>query len=133
MAVVPLISDQQASGKVADIYADIRATRGTDFINNFWRALACDPDLLESTWNEIKSVMSESGALDPLVKEMIYIGVSAANGCSYCVHSHTASARAKGMSDDMHAELLSVIGLAGKTNQLAESLQVPTDQEFEID
>ena len=133
MAVVPLISDQQASGKVADIYADIRATRGTDFINNFWRALACDPDLLESTWNEIKSVMSASGALDPLVKEMIYIGVSAANGCSYCVHSHTASARAKGMSDDMHAELLSVIGLAGKTNQLAESLQVPTDQEFEID
>lgn len=133
MAVVPLISDQQASGKVADIYADIRATRGTDFINNFWRALACDPDLLESTWNEIKSVMSASGALDPLVKEMIYIGVSAANGCSYCVHSHTASARAKGMSDDMHAELLSVIALAGKTNQLAESLQVPTDQEFEID
>ena len=133
MAVVPLISDQQASGKVADIYADIRATRGTDFINNFWRALACDPDLLESTWNEIKSVMSASGALDPLVKEMIYIGVSAANGCSYCVHSHTASARAKGMSDAMHAELLSVIGLAGKTNQLAESLQVPTDQEFEID
>ena len=133
MAVVPLISDQQASGKVADIYADIRATRGTDFINNFWRALACDPDLLESTWNEIKSVMSASGALDPLVKEMIYIGISAANGCSYCVHSHTASARAKGMSDDMHAELLSVIGLAGKTNQLAESLQVPTDQEFEID
>ena len=133
MAVVPLISDQQASGKVADIYADIRATRGTDFINNFWRALACDPDLFESTWNEIKSVMSASGALDPLVKEMIYIGVSAANGCSYCVHSHTASARAKGMSDDMHAELLSVIALAGKTNQLAESLQVPTDQEFEID
>ena len=133
MAVVPLVSDQQASGKVADIYADIRATRGTDFINNFWRALACDPDLLESTWNEIKSVMSASGALDPLVKEMIYIGVSAANGCSYCVHSHTASARAKGMSDDMHAELLSVIALAGKTNQLAESLQVPTDQEFEID
>ena len=133
MAVVPLVSDQQASGKVAEIYADIRATRGTDFINNFWRALACDPDLLESTWNEIKSVMSASGALDPLVKERIYIGVSAANGCSYCVHSHTASARAKGMSDDMHAELLSVIALAGKTNQLAESLQVPTDQEFEID
>ena len=133
MAVVPLVSDQQASGKVAEIYADIRATRGTDFINNFWRALACDPDLLENTWNEIKSVMSASGTLDPLVKEMIYIGVSAANGCSYCVHSHTASARAKGMSDAMHAELLSVIALAGKTNQLAESLQVPTDPEFEID
>ena len=133
MAVVPLVSDQQASGKVAEIYADIRATRGTDFINNFWRALACDPDLLERTWNEIKSVMSASGNLDPLVKEMIYIGVSAANGCSYCVHSHTASARAKGMSDAMHAELLSVIALAGKTNQLAESLQVPTDPEFQID
>ena len=133
MAVVPLVSDDNASGKVAEIYADIRATRGTDFINNFWRALACDPDLLERTWNEIKSVMSASGNLDPLVKEMIYIGVSAANGCSYCVHSHTASARAKGMSDAMHAELLSVIALAGKTNQLAESLQVPTDQEFEID
>ena len=133
MAVVPLVSDDNASGKVAEIYADIRATRGTDFINNFWRALACDPDLLERTWNEIKSVMSASGNLDPLVKEMIYIGVSAANGCSYSVHSHTASARAKGMSDAMHAELLSVIALAGKTNQLAESLQVPTDPEFQID
>jgi len=115
---------------VAEIYADIRATRGSDFINNFWRALAINPDLLESTWNEIKAVMVAPGELDPLTKEMLYIGVSVANGCTYCVHSHTAAAYAKGMTDTMHGELLSVIGLAAKTNHLAESLQVPVDDEF---
>ena len=130
MAVTPLVSDDDATGKVAEIYADIRATRGSDFINNFWRAIAINPELLERTWNEIKAVMVAPGELDPLTKELIYIGVSVANGCSYCVHSHTAAAKAKGMTDAMHGELLSVIGLAAKTNHLAESLQVPVDDEF---
>jgi len=130
MAVVALVSDENASDEVAAIFADIRETRGSDFINNFWRALANNPVLLERTWYDLKSVMATPGALDPLVKEMIYIGVSVANGCSYCVHSHTAAATAKGMTPEMHGELLSVIALAGKTNQLAESLQVPVDSEF---
>lgn len=130
MAVTPLVSDEQATGKVAEIFADIRETRGTDFINNFWRALAVDPDLLERTWREIKEVIVAPGELDPLTREMLYIGVSVANGCSYCVHSHTAAAKAKGMTDAMHGELLSIIALAAKTNHLAESLQVPVDEAF---
>ncbi len=130
MAVTALVTDDQATGRVAEIFADIRKTRGTDFINNFWRALAVDEDLLERTWTELKQVMLMPGDIDPLTKEMIYIGVSVANGCSYCVHSHTAAATAKGMSAKMHGELLSVIALAGKTNQLAESLQVPVDDAF---
>jgi AhpD family alkylhydroperoxidase len=130
MAVTALVTDEQATGRVAEIFADIRKTRGTDFINNFWRAIAIDPDLLERTWLELKAVMLTPGEIDPLTKEMIYIGVSVANGCSYCVHSHTAAATAKGMSATMHGELLSVIALAGKTNQLAESLQVPVDDVF---
>lgn len=132
MALTPLVTDEQASGKVSDVFADIRKTRGTDFINNFWRALAMDPDLLESTWAEIKSVMGGPGPLDPLTRELIYIAVSTANGCSYCIHSHTASARSKGMSDEMHAQLLSIIGLAGKTNHLVEGLQVAVDDEFNV-
>jgi AhpD family alkylhydroperoxidase len=130
MAVTALVTDEQATGRVAEIFADIRKTRGTDFINNFWRAIAIDPDLLERTWLELKAVMLTPGEIDPLTKEMIYIGVSVANGCSYCVHSHTAAATAKGMSATMHGELLSVIALAGKTNQLAESQQVPVDDVF---
>lgn len=130
MAVVKLMSDEQASAEVAAVFKDIRDTRGSEFINNFWRALANNPQLLQQTWLELKAVMAAPGALDPLVKEMIYIGVSTANGCSYCVHSHTAAAIAKGMTGEMHGELLSVIALAGKTNQLAESLQVPVDPEF---
>lgn len=132
MAITSLVTDEQATGKVADVFADIRKTRGGDFINNFWRALAIDPELLERTWEEVKSVMAGPGELDPLTREMLYIAVSAANGCSYCVHSHTASARAKGMTDAMHAELLAVVGLAGKTNQLAEALQIPVDPEFMV-
>lgn len=132
MAVVKLVSDEAATGKVAQIFEDIRETRQTDFINNFWRAAAMDPDLLERTWTEVKQVMMQPGALDPLTKEMIYIAVSAANGCAYCMHSHTAAARAKGMTPEQHGELVSVIALAGKTNQLAESLQIPVDPEFEV-
>jgi AhpD family alkylhydroperoxidase len=124
-------ADPEADPRVKAVFDDIRATRRSDFVNNLWRWLAFDPALLERTWAEVKQVMATPSALDPLTKEMIYIAVSAANACSYCVHSHTAAARAKGMSDAMHAELLAIIALAGKTNQLANALQVPVDPEFE--
>lgn len=121
----------EAEPRVRAVFDDIRATRRTDFINNFWRHLAFDPPLLERTWAEVKAVMAAPGALDPLTRELIYIAVSTVNGCSYCVHSHTAAARAKGMSDAQHAELMSVVALAAKTNQLVTALQVPLDPAFD--
>lgn len=135
MATVKLMSDAEAEAipAVKAVFDDIRETRGSDFINNVWRALANDPKGLERTWQQVKSVMAVPGAIDPKVREMIYIAVSAANGCSYCVHSHTAAARAKGMSDEEHGELLQIIGLAAMTNTLVTSLQVPVDPEFEVD
>ncbi len=111
------------------VFDDIRAVRGTEFINNFWRALAHDPETLKATWDRLKVVMGP-GDLDPLVKEMIYIAVSTANGCSYCIHSHTAAAKAKGMTSEQHAELVSVIGMAMQTNGLVTALQVPVDDVF---
>ncbi|MEM7377214.1 MAG: carboxymuconolactone decarboxylase family protein [Pseudomonadota bacterium] len=133
MATVPLMTDAEAERipAVKAVFDDIRATRNSDFINNIWRALAFDPDALSRTWYSLKAVMASPGALDPKTREMIYIAVSAANGCGYCVHSHTAAARAKGMSEAEHGELLQIIGLAGMTNQLVTTLQVPTDPEFE--
>jgi len=130
MAVRPLLSDAEMRAEARAVLDDIRATRGSDFINNFWRALAHDPALLRATWERLKQVMG-SGALDPLTKELIYIAVSVANGCDYCIHSHTAAARAKGMSPEQHGELLAVIGMAAQTNALATALQVPVDPEFE--
>lgn len=132
MAVVSLLSDAEAPAESRAIFDQIRAARGTDFINNFWRALAHDPALLGATWDRVSAVMAP-GALDPLIKELIYIAVSSANGCSYCVHSHTAAARAKGMTPAQHAELLAVIGMASQTNALATALQVPTDPRFQED
>lgn len=132
MATVTLVSDAEASPRVAAVFADIRQTRNSDFINNFWRALAVDPQGLERTWAEVKAVMATPGSIDPLTREMIYIAVSVANGCSYCVHSHTAAARAKGMTFEQHGELLAIVGLAGKTNHLATALQVPVDPAFDL-
>lgn len=129
MATLPLIRDEEASAEVLAVFDDIRATRGTDFINNFWRALAHDPALLKATWERLKEVMGP-GHLDPLVKEMLYIAVSVANGCEYCIHSHTAAARAKGMTVEAHGELLSVIGMAMQTNGLVTAMQVPVDEAF---
>ena len=129
MATVPLITDEDASAEVRAVFDDIRAVRGTDYINNFWRALAHDPALLAATWERLKTVMGP-GALDPLTKELVYVAVSVANACEYCTHSHTAAARAKGMTDAMHGELLSVIAMAGQTNTLATALQVPVDKDF---
>ncbi|MFN3993327.1 MAG: carboxymuconolactone decarboxylase family protein [Tabrizicola flagellatus] len=129
MATVPLLRDEEAGAEALAVFADIRAKRQTDYVNNFWRALAHEPALLKAVWDRVQAVMAP-GALDPLVKEMIYIAVSAANGCDYCVHSHTAAAKAKGMSSAQHGELLSVIALAAQTNALATALSVPVDDRF---
>jgi AhpD family alkylhydroperoxidase len=134
MATAKLWTDEEVSRdpRVKAVFDDIRVTRNSDFVNNFWRALANQPDLLERTWASIKTVMIAPGALDPLVRELIYIAVSTINSCTYCVHSHTAAARAKGLTPQQHAELLAVIGLAAQTNALANALQVPVDPEFEV-
>ena len=129
MALVPLIEYADASPEVRAVYDDIMKTRGVDWINNFWKALANDPRELARMWNSVKEVMSP-GALDPLVKEMVYVAVSATNGCEYCTHSHTAAARKKGMSDAMLMELLAVVGLANQTNRLANGLRVEVDPQF---
>lgn len=135
MATVKLWSDEEvaANPRVQAVFDDIRATRKSDFVNNFWRALANQPALLERTWASIKEVMIAPGALDPLTKELIYIAVSTINSCSYCVHSHTAAARAKGLTGEQHAELLAIIGMASETNALANALQIPVDREFTIE
>lgn len=133
MSTIKPAADLEADPRVKAVFDDIRATRKSDFINNMWLYLAFDPTLLESTWREVKAVMATPSTLDPLVKEMLYIAVSATNGCGYCVHSHTAAAKAKGMSLEQHAELLSIISLAAKTNQLAIALQVPVDPVFDAD
>ena len=134
MATVRLLTDLEVDAIPAAkaVFDDIRATRKSDFINNFWRGLANDPVLLKRTWEDLKAVMTAEGALDPLVREMIYIAVSTANGCQYCIHSHTAAARARGMTDAQHGELLAVIGLAGKTNHLVTAMQLPVDPAFEV-
>ena len=129
MGTVPLLSDDDLSPEARAVFDEIRAARQADYVNNFWRALAHDPALLRATWDRLKVVMAP-GALDPLVKEMLYVAVSAANGCSYCVHSHTASARAKGMSDEMYGELLAVVGMAAQTNAVVTALQVEVDDAF---
>lgn len=135
MATVRLWSDAEvdASPRVKAVFDDIRATRKSDFVNNFWRALANDAATLERIWAQLKAVMVAPGALDPLVREMLYVAVSTANGCEYCVHSHTAGARARGMSDAQHAELLAIIGLAAQTNHLATAMQVPVDPVFRVE
>jgi AhpD family alkylhydroperoxidase len=129
MATVPLLSDTGAAPEARAVFDEIRAARGTEYVNNFWRALAHDPALLRATWERVRDVMAP-GALDPLVKEMLYVAVSTANGCGYCIHSHTAAARAKGMTPGMHGELLAVIAMASQTNALATALQIDTDAVF---
>src|SRR3954469_3427551 len=129
VALVPLIEYAQASAEVRAVYDDIMKTRGVDWINNFWKALANDPNELARVWRNVKQVMAP-GALDPLVKEMVYVAVSATNGCEYCTYSHTAAARKRGMTDAMLMELLAVVGLANETNRLANGLRVDADRQF---
>jgi 4-carboxymuconolactone decarboxylase domain/alkylhydroperoxidase ahpD family core domain protein len=130
MSTLPLVDDESASPRIKAVFDDIRATRQTDFINNFWRALANDPANLERTWQELKELMGPGTELDPVIKELIYVAVSTVNNCTYCVRSHTAAARAKGASDAQIAELQSIVAAANKTNRLAIGLQVPIDEVF---
>ncbi len=132
MATVGLIEYEDASHEVRAVYDDIRKIRKTDFINNFWKALAHDPAQLKRTWEAAKDVMAP-GTIDALTKEFIYIAVSVANSCEYCTHSHTAAARAKGMTDAQHAELVAVIGMAHQTNGLVTTLQVAVDDAFRVE
>ena len=129
-STLPLVDDESANPRVKAVFDDIRATRQTDFINNFWRALANDPANLERTWQELKEIMGPGTELDPMIKELIYVAVSTVNNCTYCVRSHTAAARAKGASDAQIAELQSIVAAANKTNRLAIGLQVPIDEVF---
>lgn len=128
-SIVPLIEYAEASAEVRAVYDDIMATRKTDWINNFWKVLAHDPVALKRVWESLKLVMA-AGALDPLVKEMIYVAVSVTNGCEYCTYSHTAGARAKGMTDAQLMELLAVVGMANETNRLVNGLRPPVDERF---
>jgi AhpD family alkylhydroperoxidase len=129
MALVKLIEYAEAPPEARAVYDEIMAARGTDWVNNFWKALANDPALLRRTWDNVRQVMAP-GALDPLVKEMIYVAVSATNNCEYCTYSHTAAARKKGMSEAMFMELMAVVGLANETNRLANGLRFPVDEQF---
>lgn len=125
-----LIEYEEATDEVRAVYDDIRATRQTDYINNFWKALANHPPTLQRTWQTVKEVMAGPGELDPLVRELIYIAVSVTNNCDYCISSHTAAARAKGMNDAMFGELMAIIGTANMTNRLANGYKIPVDEQF---
>jgi AhpD family alkylhydroperoxidase len=129
MATLGLIEYQDASPEVCAVYDDIMATRKTDRVSNFWKAIAHDPATLRRTWESVKQIMA-AGALDALTKEMIYLAVSTTNQCGYCIASHTAAARKAGMTDAMFAELMAVVGMANETNRLASGYQVEIDEQF---
>jgi AhpD family alkylhydroperoxidase len=126
---VPMIDERDASPEVKAVFDDIKKTRDTDYINNFWRILANDPATLQRIWGGLKQVMAP-GALDPLTKEMIYLAISISNGCAYCSHSHGAAAKGRGMTKEMFAELLAIVGMANQTNKLADGYRVPVDEAF---
>ena len=128
--MVRLIEYAEATAEVRAVYDDIMRTRGTDWINNFWKALANDPPTLQRTWESIKQVMAP-GALDQLTKELIYLAVSASNGCNYCIASHAAAAKKHGMNPKMLGEVMAVVGMANETNSLANGYRVPVDERFE--
>ena len=130
MPAIPPPQDPESNPRVKAVFDDIRATRNSDFVNNIWRYLAFDEELLERTWQEVKAVMATPSDLDPLTKELIYLAVSIINNCEYCIHSHSAAARAKGMTSAQHGEVLKIISLAAKTNHLSNAMQVPVDPEF---
>ena len=130
MATLGFVEYADATADVKAVYDDIMATRKTDRVNNFWKALGHDLVTLRRTWASVKEIMGPGGALDPLVKEMIYVAVSATNGCAYCITSHTAAARKGGMTDAMFAELMAVVGMANETNRLVNGYQVEIDDQF---
>ena len=131
MATLGLIEYEDASPEVRAVYDDIMATRKIDWINNFWKSLANDPATLKRTWADIKQIMSP-GTIDALTKELIYVAVSVTNQCGYCIASHTASARNKGMTDDMFRELMAVVGMANETNRLSAGYQIEIDRQFKV-
>ncbi len=130
MATYGFVEYEDASPEVRAVYDDIRAVRQTDYINNFWKALAHDPAALRRTWESVRQIMGPGGALDPLVKELIYVAVSATNGCGYCVASHTVAAKKAGMTPEMFGELMAVVGMANETNRLALGYQIEIDERF---
>lgn len=130
MTLVPLVEYAEAGAEVRAVYDDIMRTRGTDWINNFWKALANDPPTLKRTWESLKQIMAP-GTLDPLTKELIYLAVSVTNGCNYCIGSHAAAAKKLGMTPAMLGELVAVVGMANETNRLADGYRVPLDARFE--
>ena len=129
MATIEFVEYENASPEVREVYDDIMATRKVDWINNFWKALAVQPELLRRTWHGVKEVMLP-GTIDPLTKEMVYVAVSVTNGCTYCINSHTAAARKKGMTDAMLSELMAVVAMANQTNALANGFQIEVDDAF---
>ena len=131
MPMAKMVEYAEASPEVRAVYDDIMATRKTNWINNFWKILASHPPTLKRLWEDVKQVMGP-GSIDPLTKELIYVAVSVTNNCEYCIHSHTAAARAKGMSDGMLAELLAVVGLANQTNRLSNGYRIPVDEQFKV-
>ena len=131
MATLGLIEYKEASPEVRAVYDDIMATRKTDWVNNFWKAIAHDPATLKRTWEDIKQIMAP-GALDPLTKELIYVAISVSNQCDYCIASHGASAKKKGMTAEMFKELMSVVGMANETNRLVAGYQVEIDEQFKV-
>ena len=131
MSTISPPSNPEENPRVKAVFDDIRSTRGSDFINNLWHYLAFDPTLLEATWRGVKAVMATPSSLSPMTKELIYAAVSIANSCDYCIHSHTAAAKAKGMTEEQHAEFLSIVSLAGRTNHLLNGMKVPVDAEFD--
>jgi AhpD family alkylhydroperoxidase len=131
MSIVKMVEYESAEPEAREVFDDIMATRKTDWINNFWKMLAVYPPTLKRIWNSVKEIMAP-GKLDPLTKEMIYVAVSVTNNCNYCIHSHTAAARAKGMTEEMLGELLAVVSLANQTNSLANAYQIPVDERFKV-
>ena len=131
MSTLSRLQNPEENPRVKSVFDDIRVTRGSDFINNLWHYLAFNPELLEKTWRDVKEVMAKPSYLDPMTKELIYAAVSISNSCEYCIHSHTAAARAQGMTDEQYAEFLSIVSLAGRTNNLLNGIKVPIDKEFD--
>jgi len=132
MTTVSKPANPEADPRVKAVFDDIRSVRGSDFINNIWHYLAFDPDLLEQVWTDVRDVMAKPTALDFKTKEMIYAAVSIANSCNYCIHSHTAGAKARGMTDSEHADLLRVVSTAARTNHLLNGMQIPLDDVFDL-
>jgi AhpD family alkylhydroperoxidase len=125
-----LHSYEEANERVQAVYDDLMRTRNTDYVNNLWKALANHPPTLERTWDRVKTIMGQPGEIDPLVRELIYIAVSVTNNCEYCIATHSAAARAKGMSEEMFGELMAIVGLANETNRLANGYRVPVDEKY---